>query len=483
MTNALTTTTSYLYAFRRAFLPVCAILFAGAMPRPAVAQGAQSAATVAELRQRLDEIERTMQMQVAAVREEIARLEGTSPPQSQPPTTPLVSETAQAPTFGRDRESVARVNNQPLDPALVGFVAIPGTPARVKIDGYAKLDTNVDGKPAGNSDLFLPSSIPVGLTDAQQVMSTTMHIRQTRLNVDFRSPTQLGGDLRTYAEVDLFGPNGAPDPRMRHFYGQVMNVLIGHTWTTFTDIDALPDTLNLSGPTGISLLRQAQVRYTQPLAGRQSLAVAIERPQTQAPQITDTGAAYNPAPDIVARYRLDRDRSHLQVASVVRMLGYRIAARNETTVGAGVNVSGAWKASANDLFMASMAFGSGIARYIDNLAGQNADLDRNDANNDVTALPTLAGYAAYTRQLPKRFRTTAIAGYSGIDNTEGQSASAFRDSKYFSANLLWNPAGSLDVGFEYFLGTHRLNSGEDAHASRLQFSAKYDFFRKRQVEP
>ena len=378
---------------------------------------------------------------------------------------------------------MARVNNQPLDPALQGFLAIPGTPARLKFDGYAKLDTIVDTKPAGNSDTFVPSSIPVGLTDAERVASSTLHVRQTRLNLDFRSPTEFGADFRTYAEIDFFGTSGSLDPRMRHFYGQVMNVLIGQTWTTFTDVDAFPDTLDISGPAGVSLLRQAQVRYTQPLNGGQSLAFAIERPLTQAPQTTNGGGAYNPAPDVIVRYRLERDRSHLQAGTIVRALGYRTAARNTTTLGAGFNVSGTWKVTPQDLIMAYVAYGAGIARYVDNLAGMGADLDRDETATGVTALPALGTYAALTHQWPRSFRSTGVIGYSSIDNTAGQADSVFHSSYYASANLLWNPVGSLNVGVEYLFGTHQLKGGADAHASRLQFAAKYDFFRKRPLEP
>src|SRR4029078_11165746 len=122
-------------------------------------------------------------------------------------------------------------DNKPIDPALQAFILIPGTPARMKIDGYAKLDTIIDTKPAGNTDRFIPSTMPVGLSEAEQNPSTTLHIRQTRINVDFRSPTTLGSDLRTFAEIDFFGPNAPFDPRLRHFYGQLANFLVGQTWT------------------------------------------------------------------------------------------------------------------------------------------------------------------------------------------------------------------------------------------------------------
>jgi len=459
----------------------------GGSPPAALAQNTSSPQSVEELQRRVTEIEQAMQAQIAALRQQIADLEAKLPV-AQPAPPPAGQSAAAGGTsleesFARDRESVARVDNRPLDPALQGFFAIPGTPARLKIDGYAKLDTIVDARPAGNSDQFVPSSIPVGLADVQRVASSTLHVRQTRINLDFRSPTDLGPDFRTFAEIDFFGASGAVDPRMRHFYGQLMNVLIGQTWTTFTDVDAFPDTLDISGPAGISLLRQAQVRYTQPLTHGQSLAFAVERPLTQAPPTTEGGAAYSPAPDVIARYRVERSGAHLQVGSLFRALGYRTATENSTTLGVGFNASGAWKATARDLFIGYAAYGSGIARYIDNLAGLGADLDRSESMTAVTALPALGTYAAYTRRWPRSFRSTGVVGYSRIDNTTTQAASAFHDSYYVSSNLVWNPAGSLNVGVEYLFGTRQLRDGSGAHASRLQLAAKYDFFRKRPLEP
>ena len=54
---------------------------------------------------------------------------------------------------------------------------------------------------------------------------------------------------------------------------------------------------------------------------------------------------------------------------------------------------------------------------------------------------------------------TGVFGYSAIDNTLGQAGTAFHRSYYAAANLLWNPAGSLNVGVEYLFGTHQLEAG------------------------
>lgn len=118
------------------------------------------------------------------------------------------------------------------------------------------------------------------------------------MQLDFRTPTGVGSEFRAFAEIDFFGSNGSVDLRLRHFYGQVKNVLLGQTWTTFTDVDAIPDQLDLSGPAGIGLQRQAQMRYTPPLAKGQSLALGIEKAVVQAPQITARGARIHSLPTL-----------------------------------------------------------------------------------------------------------------------------------------------------------------------------------------
>ena len=134
---------------------------------------------------------------------------------------------------------------------------------------------------------------------------------------------------------------------------------------------------------------------------------------------------YSPAPDFVVRYRLDAVRGHLQAGSVFRSLGYHGAARNTTTLGAGFNVAGAWKAANADLVIGSVTFGRGVARYIDTISGTNSDLDLDDAGTDVAALPAVAAYGAFTHFWPNRFRTTGTFGYGRVDTSDRQLRKAF----------------------------------------------------------
>ncbi len=64
---------------------------------------------------------------------------------------------------------------------------------------------------------------------------------------DIRIPVGDDGSARTFIQVDFFGANGATSPRLRHFYAQFENILVGQTFTNFMDPDAFADTLDTQG--------------------------------------------------------------------------------------------------------------------------------------------------------------------------------------------------------------------------------------------
>src|SRR5262249_23691325 len=207
------------------------------------AQMAAEMKQVSVIQGRLDELERTKaaanQTAPAA-----ANLSSAPPPSA---ASDRVSEaTTNYKTFTQDSEAAPRIDNAPLDPKFPGFFRLPGTQTFLKIGGYFKTDFIYDGKPAGDSERFIPSSFQTGLPG---VNNTTVSIRPTRLSLDFRVPVKALGDVRFYVEGDLFGSN-ATTPRLRHAYTQAKNFLIGQTFSNFMDPDAGPDQLDFQGPNG-----------------------------------------------------------------------------------------------------------------------------------------------------------------------------------------------------------------------------------------
>src|SRR5258705_11540535 len=186
-----------------------ALLTAGSIPVIGAAQSDSSNQNVQELRKQLDELRGQMNKLQARLGElESSKASGVAPPSTapsgkqdgtiqtaQPPlqgeTSKQVGEaTATYTTFSEDTVAAARFNNVPLDPKYHGFFRLPGTQTILKIGGYFKTDFIYDLKPAGNTDSFVTSSIPI--PSIATVNTSTVSIRPTRLSLDLRVPGATG---------------------------------------------------------------------------------------------------------------------------------------------------------------------------------------------------------------------------------------------------------------------------------------------------
>ena len=152
-------------------------------------------------------------------------------------------------------------------------INIPGTDASFSIGGYAKVDFIKDFDSIGNAYDFQTNSIPVaGSAAADLDGRTTIHARETRINLEFRAAKRF----RAFVEGDFYGDGNAF--RLRHAYGEFGRLLGGQTWSTFQDISARPLTIDFEGPDGEIFVRQALLRWTQPLSKAVKWAIAVENP-------------------------------------------------------------------------------------------------------------------------------------------------------------------------------------------------------------
>src|SRR5690348_14414363 len=337
-------------------------LFSGVLsPARSFAQSDSSNQKIQELRRQLDELRQQMNQLQARLGElegtkgteaanapaaPSAKQEGTiQSTQALPPAAPskqVGEATATYRTFGEDNVAAARFDNIPLDPKYKGFFRLPGTQTILKIGGYFKTDFIYDLKPAGNTDSFIPSSIPI--PSVVGVNNATVSIRPTRLNLDFRVPTTQLGDVRFYLEGDLFGTN-ATTPRLRHAYAQVRNVLIGQTFSNFMDPDGFPDTLDFRGPNGMVSIRTPQLRYGFALTPSTTFYVSVEKPSSditfKTPQFSSQPNA--PSPDGVIRLRQEFERGHFQVSALFRSIAAFVPTtptpKTDSVFGWGVNLS------------------------------------------------------------------------------------------------------------------------------------------------
>ncbi len=374
----------------------------------------------------------------------------------------------------------------------------------IKLGGYVKLDVlhDLSERPAllssadsAGSDYPIFSQIPTSADTnvyGRRKGSTRIDARQTRLVVASSTPTSYG-PFETYIETDFFGNSPAYSAlatnsyglRLRRAYGTFYGFTVGQNWTTFLDVAAVPETLDITGPAGAASIRQAQIRYTYDFGNGHSLTAAIENPETDVTTTANSMAStvINHYPDVIGVWKYQSDWGHINARALVRNLAVKnnpgSAVVEDNKWGYGVAASGKWKpflgekeAYAKDNLLLSVGGGTGIGRYIAEAAGLAGILT---ASNDIDLLTTWGGYAGYQHFWTDALRSSVAYGHSQTDQNALMAAAAQKSADSVHANLIWSPIPSMDVGFEYIWGHRTVHNDAKGYMNRLQASATYRF--------
>lgn len=390
-------------------------------------------------------------------------------------------------TFLDEQRAAPRANNAPIDPAMKGFIPIPGTETVFKIGGSARIDGITDFGNNGNPNMFVPSTIPVpGEPGAGGDTRSTLHTKGTRLSLELRRPLPGEDSLRIFSEFDFFDDSTSSSMkfRPRHFYGQASNILIGQTFTAFMDIDAFPDVVDYQGPNGIVNRRLPQIRYTHPVIDEEErkflLFASIEQPDlsidTDNDEFAEDSSTVTHIPDGVLGMRYETTTGHAQVATLLRDLSYESDGGADGSVfGWGVSLSGAVNVGDKDKLFLQATYGEGISRYINDLSGE--DLDAAIDHGSLQAIPVFATMAGYTHHWNEHWRSTLSAGYVNVDAPGSLGGFAIDTTTYSSVNLMWHPTKTFRMGLEYLYGNKDTQGGGEADAHRVNFVLRYDLVR------
>jgi hypothetical protein len=347
-----------------------------------------------------------------------------------------------------------------------GVFKIPKTKATVEIGGFVRLDLIHDFDAIGSEDSFDPSTIP---TDGREGENTRLHAKWTRFNVDFRRPTRRG-PVRIFVETDFFDPENAL--RLRHAFATVGPLLVGQTWTTFMDEDAIPPTLDREEPRAFVFVRQAMVRWSWSKNDRLRLALALEDPAAEIePPAGVPGSSEEALPDLAARVRRSWGASHLQLSAFVGKARFRSEAgpkQDATTWG--LSLTGKATTVGSDALRFQLAYGDGLARYHGGLSAAP------DGNGRLEAIPSLAAMISYQHYWNERLSSHLVSSYGRQDNTAGQGPEALHAVGYAALNLVWEFVEKISFGGEYLYGTREDRDGASGHANRLLFVFHFNFF-------
>jgi len=369
-----------------------------------------------------------------------------------------------------------------------------------EIYGFAQADfiQDFDGRLDPDwDDAFRPSKIGIDEqfgSDGQSSIS----VKQSRFGVKGSMPTGEGGTPLTFKfEFDLFGTGadaGQTTFRLRHAYGEWGALLAGQTNTLFMDGDVFPNTIDYWGPAGMVFYRNVQLRYTPFKSENSHFSIAIERPGND----IDSGNLRliegfedlqvqndETLPDLTAQYRYGGEWGHVQVAGILRKVGFEVRETSAdrwssgSETGWGINLGSSINTIGNDKILLQFVYGEGIASYMNDGGMDLAPTARFDetAVTDVEAeaIPLTGVVAYYDHYWTPKWSSSIGYSYTEVDNTNFQAADTFNKGEYASVNLLHFPGENLMLGGEFLYGRRTNNDGADGDDMRFQFTVKYNF--------
>ena len=191
-----------------------------------------------------------MRAEIKALRAELNQLKGQ---QAQP--APAASASAW-------NERLDTVELRQKDAVVLGDIPgsfrLPGSETSIRVYGFAEANLIKDFKSTAPGDNF--SNLP-----EQPLASTNPSTGKNVLTgqtsrFGFETSTPMGnGAFNTKIEADFYGYCGSECNRnrlrLRHAYGEYAGWLIGQTWSTFMDLDNLPETVDFNGPPGATSRR------------------------------------------------------------------------------------------------------------------------------------------------------------------------------------------------------------------------------------
>jgi hypothetical protein len=448
---------------------------------------------VSQLKAKLQELEQMMkdlQQQIAAVEQAQAPpgqpLVASKPPAGKvpPPAVPgkYIGDLTRTRDVASDNpDSAARIDNEPMDRALRGYFRLPGTGTLIKLGGFIKTDLFIDTNMAGSYyGQYVPSSFPS--SPQPHSVNATVSMRPSRFFAEFLQPvhgsTDSSDSVKGYLEYDFLGNPDRTSLRMRQFYAQYKNVLVGQTWSSFGDPDAFPDTLEFEGPPGIMGLRQPMFRYTHPLDKANSVGISVEKSGTDVPGGTPYGTPIGSSlwPDLIGFYRHENNHGHVYFAFVSRSVGGLIP--NTTlpdlknhVVGYGGSLSAVFGSKTDNIQLQAI-FGKGISNYYNDNFGLGSDVGFSAAGH-LVATPSGSGTIGYQHHWSRIVRSTFSYGYLRINNTAGDPGTNYHISNYATGNFIVQPSPSVLFGAEYIYGSLERKDGFKWVAPRIQASITY----------
>ena len=346
---------------------------------------------------------------------------------------------------------------------------------QLRIYGSMRLNGAYDLDGLTNTNSFSTYDIPVGDESIDQARFF-MAPYQSRLGIEV-TRSGLLKNFRVKIETDFLGANNGL--RIRHAFVETGNFVIGQTWSTFTDINSVPQTVDVDGPNSSVQLRTVRIRYADRLLeSNLRYIVSLESPDPDV-VLADSLSDRIPSqflPDIAGQLIRNFDFGYISLATIIRGITVKDSAgSSEQILGYGVLLSGVYNLDTQNKFLFQGVFGAAISRYITALKGKGVDLVYNPSTELFEATKSFGLLISYNHDWRADISSAFTIGMVGIINKDFETVDAFSQSWYYSGNVFWNALLGVRFGLEIAQGRRINNDNSFGRATRIGFIFYADF--------
>lgn len=331
----------------------------------------------------------------------------------------------------------------------------------ISFGGFIKADAifGSDGNGSLNTySVGLPRTFAKAAASEDSDWKAGFSARESRISIGTKTEDVVGHNLTTYIEMDFnqdlndgFSETGneivsnSYAPRLRQAYGSWNGWDFGQTYTTFTDLAAMPEILNQGKQAAFIYVTQPMLRYNMAAPGGK-LMMALENPEDGYYGNSYDDQSY---PDLTARYQLRGNYGYYSIAGVLR--NFEDDAADETRMAGAVSLSARIPTIGRDDLRLQYSYGS-LGRYMGLLTYPDVDLGALAAG-EVEPLKTYGATAAYRHFWSPAWRSSLVLSRTGIVDdlkfAPKGTLSYFDNSTSVHANLLWSAHKNLTLGLEY----------------------------------
>lgn len=322
----------------------------------------------------------------------------------------------------------------------------------------------------GDQELFIPQ-LPVAARPDADDRRTHLHARASRLWLRLQHDGSRLGTLELFAEADWFKDFDGYRPRLRHAYLKAGRLLLGQSWSTFINTQALAD-IDAGTAVGNSVTRLHLLRWSQPVRDDLQLQVALEDPVNRLHFSGSNGISVieRERPyDIAVRLETLPDWGSLSVSGVWRELSITsdraLPADHRSAMA--YSLAGRVDTGALDNLRFMLNYGDGLARHSTLGAFADAVVEADgslDANTGYSALLAFQHYWA------PQWRSTLAVSTARSDLPASVAGVLTRSTSSSHLNLIWAPNQRWSLGVEYLQAWRELKQGADGELQRLQLT-------------